>query len=224
MYDKFLPFTDPRLGRHVLHDPRSKGFAKPGVIDKSTWHDKSIRIYDPRPNPNQPNGCCTMVAKAVMFNAVHNRKRGVVLDMDWVQERYVWETQNDEFPGEMPQEDTGSNGLASCKTAQHFGEGGAYYWLFGGADSIVQAIIDGDVVSCGTRWDNDMFNKDSDGRIHLGGGMAGGHQWAAHRYWKARNWIGGVCWWNGFREFWISVPDMDNLMQDDGDAHVQVRV
>lgn len=223
LYHKHLPFTDPRLGRHVLHDPRSRGFAWPGAVDPSTWHDKAIRIYDPKPNPNQPNGCCTACAKAMQFNAVTNRRARTILDMDWAQRFYTLETQIDEFPGEMPQDDTGSNGLASCKAAQQTGDGGEYRWIFNGAAGVVQAIMSGAVVSLGTRWDNDMFNPDSQGRIHPGGGAAGGHQWPARGFWASKRLILGRCWWGEFRDFWISMDDLDSLLADDGDAHIQLR-
>ena len=224
VYTKQFTPTDPRLGRHVRHDPRSRGFARPTAVDKSTWRNHSIRVYDPSPNPDQPNGCCTAVAKAVQLNAAGNRKRGVVFDMAWVQDTYAWETQNDPFPGQMPTDDTGSDGLTSCKAAQHKQVGGTYTWLFGGADEVVQAIIDGDVVSIGARWDNDMFIQDDQGRVHLGGGVAGGHQWSARGYWKTRDWVLGRCWWGDFRDFWIARSDLDALLHDDGDAHVQERV
>jgi len=223
VYRKQIPSTDPRLGRHVEHDPASRGFAIPQAVDKSTWVSKKIRIYDPIPNPNQTIGNCTMCAKAMQMNAAGNRKVGVVLGMKWAMNKYEWETANDEFPGQYPPDDTGSSGLAASKTAQHFGVGGAYYWIFNGADGVVQAVMAGDVVNVGTRWDNDMFHPDSKNIVHPGGGVAGGHEWAVRGYDKDRDLLMGRCWWGTFKDFWISRADLDALLHDDGDAHIQKR-
>lgn len=223
-YTKRIPSEDPRLGRHVVHDPRSKGFALPTPVDKTTWHTKSIRIYDPTPNPTQTIGNCTTCAKAMQLNAAGNRKSGVVLDMAWAVKAYEWETANDNFPGTYPPDDTGSSGLWAAKTARHLGVGGDYFWLFAGADQVVQAVMNGDVVNVGTRWDHDMFHPDARGQVHPGGGVAGGHEYAIRGYDKDRDLLLGRCWWGpGFRDFWISRADLDGLLRDNGDAHVQRR-
>jgi hypothetical protein len=214
---------DPRLGRHVVHDSRSRRFTLPSTIDQSTWRDKAIRLYDPLPNPNQEVGCCTGVAKCSQFNAVENRRTGVVLNMTNAEAVYSLASSIDIWDGQWPPTDTGSSGLASAKAAQQMGLGAAYYWEFRGALGIVEQIQAGRAMSVGTRWDWDMFNPDSSGRIHLGGGTAGGHQWIARGYWASRRWVLGRCWWGEFRDFWISVDHLQDLMDDWGDAHWQAR-
>jgi hypothetical protein len=222
------------LGRNMVHDERSRAFALPRkAIDRSSWRDKSIRVYDPRPNPNQPVGCCTHVAKANQFNAVGNRRKGVVLDMDWVLRGYAKNTEKDPYPGTftydpltgaMGGDDTGSSALASCKTAVETGDGGEYRWDFDGGDGIVQNIMEGRAMSIGTWWYWDMFEPEpTSGLVRVGGGHAGGHQWVAHRYWASRRWVGGLCWWGGFRQFWMALDDLDALVRDGGDVHHQRR-
>lgn len=216
------------MGRHVEHDERSRGFARPTTVDKSTWRTKTIRIFDPRPNPNQPNGCCTGVAKCVQFNAAGDRQPGQVLNLDDAEKIYALATRLDSIPGyyapgDPHSQDTGSTGLAAAKAAQQLGLGGPYYWLFGGADEVVQAVMDGDVVNVGTRWDQQMFTPDSHGIVHPGGPVAGGHEWSVRGYNKARDLLLGRCWWGDFRDFWISRADFDALLADKGDAHVQAR-
>lgn len=229
LYVKRLEFTDRRLGRHVVHDPRSRGFVRPRPVDKSTWRERvTVRTWDPIPNPNQPVGNCTMCAKGSQFNSAGNRVKGVVLGMEWALDRYVWETAHDQFPGAWKRDgtgqDTGSSGLWSAKTAQQFGEGGDYFWIMDGIDGVVQAVQDGDAVSMGTRWDNNMFNKNSQGIIEPGGGMAGGHQWIARAVALDRGLLGGRCWWGpDFRDWWIKLEHAAELLADDGDAHVQQR-
>lgn len=222
IYRRELLRLSARLGRTVAHDPRSRGFARPTAVDKSTWRDKAIRIYDPSPNPNQTIGNCTAVAKCIQFNARGDRAAGHPLNMGDADRLYTLETRIDPFKGQWPPTDTGSNGLASAKAAQQVGLGGAYWWLFGGADEVVQAIMDDDVVSNGTRWDEPMFNPDSRGQVHPDpSATAGGHQWVARGYDLDRDLILGRCWWGAFRDFWISRADLDDLLHDDGDAHVQ---
>jgi hypothetical protein len=192
-------------------------------VDQSTWRTKNIRVYDPIPNPNQCHGECTGVASVIAFNAAGNRKRGVVLGMDDAHRIYSGATTLDPWDGSWPPTDTGSSGLAAAKSAQAQGYGGAYHWIMSGIDGVVQAIIDGAVVSIGTRWDNNMFDPDSDGRVHLGGPVVGGHQWVARGYDAERDWLKCRCWWGGFRDFYLARTDAGELLADAGDAHVQER-
>ena len=216
-----VPQKSPLLGRQVVHDSRSRSFAARVAIDRSSWRDKSVRIYDPLPNPNQVVGCCTGVAKCVQLNAVGNRVKGRVLDMWMAESIYSRNTQIDPWEGTWPPDDTGSSGLASAKTAIEFGLAGEYRWLFGGADEVVQAVMAGQTISVGTWWYWDMFNQDSRGLVRVGGGQAGGHQYTIRGYDVDRDWVLGRCWWGSFRDFWISRADLHALLMDDGDAHFQ---
>jgi hypothetical protein len=198
-------------------------------VDRTLWRDKAIRLYDPIPNPNQPIGCCTGVAKCCQFNAIGNRVMGSVLNMDDAIRIYSRNTQIDPWPGSYPPDDTGSSGLASAKTAQEMGLGGEYRWLFGGADEVIQAVMNGQVISVGTWWYWDMF--DASGGMFLSrpvvtptGGQAGGHQYVIRGYDKGHDLALGRCWWGGFKDFWIKRADLDALLRDGGDAHFQERV
>lgn len=213
--------ADPRLGRQVVHDSRSRAFPLRIPIVPATWHDKAIRVYDPYPNPNQTIGNCTGVAKCVQFNSIGNRKMGQVLKMVDADRLYSLATTLDPWEGSYPPADTGSSGLAVAKAAQALGLGGEYRWLFGGADEVIQAIMEGLVVNVGTWWYFDMFEPDTEGKVRPTGGQAGGHEWSARGYDLSRDLILGRCWWGGFRDFWISRVDLDSLLQDDGDALVQ---
>lgn len=218
--------TDPRLGRHIVHDPRSRGFAFAASVDTATWRTRHVRIYDPLPNPNQEIGDCTGCAKAIQFNAVGNRVTGQVLNLSDADRIYSLATTLDPWEGAWTAptwEDTGSSGLAAAKAAQQLGLGGEYRWLFGGADEVVQAVMDGHVVNVGTRWDNRMFDQDADGRVEPGGSVAGGHEWSVRGFDADRDWLRGRCWWGDFRDFWIKREHLAELLADDGDANVQAR-
>jgi hypothetical protein len=212
------------LGRQMVHDSRSRSFPLRTTVDKTTWKDKAVRLYEPWPNPNQPVGCCTGTAKASQFNAVGNRVMGTVLKMDTALDVYRWASRNDPWPGAWEPDDTGSSGLASARAAKALGLGGEYRWLFGGADEVVQAVMDGQVISVGSWWHWDMFNMDSNGVVKVGGGYAGGHQYVIRGYDKSKDLVLCRNWWGpDFRDFWMSRSDLDTLLRDDGDAHFQKR-
>jgi hypothetical protein len=219
---------DHRLGRQIVHDPASRGFpfAPRRAIDRSLWRDRRLRIYDPLPNPNQDHGNCTGCSKANMFNTVGNRVAGRVLHMPMADKIYSLATTLDPWDGVWPPTDTGSSGLAASKAAQQLGLGGEYRWLFGGADEVVQAIMEGHPVSVGAYWYAPMFtNPYADGKpLTVSGDRAGGHQWTAHGYWKSRDYVLGRCWWGSYRDFWIRRVDLQRLLDEDGDAHVQARL
>jgi hypothetical protein len=220
---KRIESTDPRLGRHVVHDERSRAFGLTPAVDKATWRTKSIRIYDPVPNPNQVLGDCTGCAKSMMMNAAGNRVTGVVLNLKDADRIYSLATTLDPFPGSYPPDDTGSSGLGAAKAAVKLGIGGAYSWIFNGADGVVQAVMAGHVVNVGTRWDERMFDQDAHGFVTPGGAVAGGHEWTIHGYDLTKDALRGRCWWGDFRDFWIKRTHLDELLADDGDAHVQER-
>lgn len=227
MYIEVIEQQSPLLGRQKVHDERSRAFPLPvRAVDRSRWRDKALRLYEPRVNPNQTVGCCTGVAKCNQFNAVGNRRKGVVLDMKDAENIYSRNTQIDPWEGQWPPDDTGSSGLASCKTAQEFGLGGEYRWIFSGADAVVQAVMDGRVISVGTWWYWDMFRSGSTPQRPLLplGGRAGGHQYVIRGYDKTHDAVLGRCWWGGFKDFWLYRQDLDTLLMDDGDAHWQQRL
>jgi hypothetical protein len=221
--------TDPRLGRQCVQDPASRGFPMTTTVDKSTWNSRILRVYDPTPNPNQAIGNCTGCAKAMEGNTVGNRIPGRVLTMADADKLYSWATRNDPWDGEWPPTDTGSSGLAASKAARFYGLGGAYEWgLAGGADIVVQSIVDGRGVSLGTWWYQGMFegddhpNRPGEPVIEPTGPRAGGHQYWAHAFDEYRDLIGIRCWWGaGFRDAWIKRAHEAELLADDGDAHRQ---
>lgn len=215
------------LGRNKVHDPRSRAFPMMVTVDRSLWRDKAIRLYEPFPNPYQRVGCCTGVAKASQLNAVGNRVSGRVLNLTDAERMYSRNSEIDPFPGTWPPTDTGSSGLASAKTAIEFGWAtDEYRWIFGGADEVVQNIMEGRVISAGTWWYWSMFVRDSLGRITVSEaeGQAGGHQYVLRGYDLSSDYVLGRCWWGDFRDFWIKRTDLDMLLRDGGDAHYQKSV
>lgn len=218
--------TDHRLGRHIVHDSRSRGFAYSSTVDTSTWNTKRVRIYDPLPNENQCHGECTCCAQCMMFNAAGNRKKGVVLRMDTAHKLYQRATSIDPFQGSWTDptwQDTGSSGLAAAQASQQLGFGGEYNFIFGGADETVQAIMEGHVVSVGTLWYEDMFYPDASHFIIPTGAVAGGHQYVARGYIEPDDAIELRCWWGSYRDVYIKRNLLNELIMDNGDQHIQKR-
>jgi hypothetical protein len=221
---QFVPQERSNLGRQKVHDPRSKGFPVAGVIDRSKWVSKSLRVYDPKRNPNQCHSECTGCAKAMEFNTVGNRVAGVVLNMDNAHEFYHLASTLDPFVGEWPPDDTGSSGIAAAKAAKQLGYGGEYRHVFNGADGVVQLIQMNRTVNVGTWWYEDMFEPTTKGVITPTGKMVGGHQYLARGYDARLDMVIIRCWWGSFRDVRISREHLHELIMDGGDAHIQDRI
>jgi len=218
---------DRRLGRQKVHDERSRRFAASLTVDRSTWRTRMVRLVDPLPNPKQTVGNCTGCQKAMAFNTVGNRKVGTIHRMDFADQVYSWASANDPWEGAYPPDDTGSSGLAACKAAQTLGVGGEYRWLFGGADEVVQAIMGGETVGCGTWWRQGMFDRKPSafrGRwvIEPTGARVGGHQYTARGYDAKNDLVIIRCWWGKYRDVGIKREHLNDLLMDGGDANVQV--
>jgi hypothetical protein len=157
------------------------------------------------------------------LNAAGNRVTGVVLNMDNAHAFYHYASLFDPFKGEWPPDDTGSSGLAAAKAAKQLGFGGEYRHIFGGADEVVQLIMLNRVVNVGTWWYEGMFNPKA-GVIEPTGAMAGGHQYIARGYDNAKDLITIRCWWGNYRDVRIKREHLNELIMDDGDAHIQDRI
>jgi hypothetical protein len=221
---KVIPQESKVLGRQMVHDPRSRNFARTARIDRSKWVDKTIRIYDPLRNPDQCHGECVGCAKCMQFNAAGNRVKGVVLKMDDAHALYSGATNNDPFDWTWPPLDLGSSGLGSCIAAQKLGLGGEYRHIFNGADGIVQAIQENEVVSIGTWWTQNMFYPDARGVIEPTGVRVGGHQYVGRGYLVKGDFVKIRCWWGSYRDVLIKRDHLNDIVLQDGDAHTQKRL
>lgn len=214
----------PQLGRQLVHDPQSRSFPAKVTVDKATWKTKLLRIYDPRRNPNQCHGECTGVAKAMEFNTAGNRVAGVILNMDDAHKFYHYATIFDPFEDEWPPTDTGSSGLAAAKAAKQLGLGGEYRHVFGGADELVQLIMMNRSVNVGTWWYERMLSPNSRNVIEPTGPKVGGHQYLARGYDITQDHVIIRCWWGSYRDVRIKREHLNELIMDDGDAHIQDRI
>lgn len=220
---------DVRLGRHVVHDPRSRNYPIRAALAGAPQTVAAFRhkVYSPRPLPSQQIGCCTGVSEAVQADTAGNRIKGVTLGMDDAVTCYSGATRLDPFKGEYPPDDTGSSGTAAAQAAIDLGWSTRYEWAFNGTEQILAALHDRPV-SVGTRWDNRMFRPDPvTHMIEPGGGVAGGHQWTLIGWDPKADAFWGICWWgDGFGlngMFRIRRTHLGELLADQGDAHVSYR-
>jgi hypothetical protein len=220
-----VPQTDPRLGRQVVHDPRSRNFTFRSA--ETPRRDITLRVYNPQPNPSQPVGCCTGVDAVVKCNTAGNRIKGNVLGMANALKVYSRATQLDPWPGSYPPEDTGSSATAACQASLEQGLIERYEWIFTGTDGIYAALTEGRPVGVGTWWLENMFEIDHmSGLIDCSGPRVGGHQFTIVGYRKKLDAFIGMCWWgpnwgmDRQGRFLIRRASLQDLLMDDGDCHV----
>lgn len=187
---------DPRLGRHVEHDPRSLAYAT-GVLPKSAI--KTVHWERRIPVLNQGQlGSCTGNAATGLLGTDSTARQGVLkveisadaaaasagmfatgayaLDEDFAVRLYELATRLDEFPGNYPPDDTGSSGLGVAKALRTLGLATSYDHAFG-LDALSSALQAGPVM-IGIVWLNSMFDTDADGKVVVqqSTGVAGGHE------------------------------------------------
>lgn len=221
-----IPFEDERLGRHILHDPRSWDHQEELPRKAEPLHDVQHRRYDPYPEPNQPVGCCTFVAECQLANTKGNRVMGEMFTMEDAVRGYSLATSLDPFPGTYPPTDTGSSGLAAAKAAVKLGIAEKYVWYFT-MDELLRAL-QLHPISFGGIWTYDMFRATrSNPVVRATGAVAGGHQWIVSGYRAKEELMVGECWWGknfGYNgRFYLPVADFRRLYEDRGDAHFTYR-
>lgn len=225
---------DPRLGRHVVHDRRSRNYAYPMLaIPDKPKKARRHKVYSPRPLPRQMIGCCTGVDQAVKCDAAENRIKGVVLGLADAVQAYALATTLDDDGQQYPPDDGGSSALYACKAARQLAWIDRYEWIFSRAQGVLAAVVGapgkpGRCVGVGTWWYSDMFHPDPKTLlVNVTGPKVGGHQWTVTGWEPRYDAFEGLCWWGpGFGQngrFRIRYQDLDNLLADDGDAHVTYR-
>lgn len=222
--------TDPRLGRHVLHDSRSRAFAveaAPLSTLKSVRHQSQIPVLD------QGNlGSCTgnastnVLGTAEFLSTVPVKSilstEDAGLDEEYAVSLYSAATKVDPYSGSYPPTDTGSNGLSVAKVLQKAGKISGYQHAFS-LEATLTALAKG-ACMVGTVWRGDMFNPGSDGRIKITGNEEGGHEYKLDeldvenkRVWFLNSWTRN---WGVQGRAWVSWDDLGTLLADSGDCTV----
>lgn len=230
MVYEIIPSTDPRLGRHIEHDPQSKRFAYKAP---ATLVLVSVRHHRFIPTLNQGSlGSCTGNAA---LGAVGSHPHYPLLDTvvsDWSQEQavsiYSEATVIDEFSGAYPPTDTGSSGLAVAKILHGRGWISGYRHTFNLED--MKAALQETPVLLGINWYNNFFYPESDGTITVSDSdyVAGGHEVVVDEIDMERSRFGftnswGTAWGDNGRGY-ISFALMQRLLNERGDVVVPVAI
>lgn len=221
-----------RLGRHINHDPRSRGFA----VDVAALTPRT-KVWPRHVMPfNQGNtgSCvgqalvgCAATEPSWFKNGLYSEKQAVKC--------YGIATQLDSFPGTYPPTDTGSDGLSGCKAVVQLGLATRYLWGFG-VDDLTLIISNIGPAAVGTNWHTGMDTPDANGLVTVTGAIRGGHEYEVLGYhlkahagmplddvfecqnsWGAGWGVRGTTAGRGGR-FFISRSDMNILLAEGGDC------
>lgn len=219
--ERYKP-SDPRLGRHVLHDSRSLQYqveAEDASVLKSVRWPSRIPVLD----QGQLGSCTGNAAVGVLgtdpfFST--DPVRAISLDEQYAIAVYAEATTVDPFTGTYPPTDTGSDGLSVAKVLLKHGKISGYQH----ATSLAAALTALSQRACiaGTVWKTDMFRPDTDGRIRTTGNVEGGHEYKLDeldverkRVWILNSW--GPDWGIGGRA-WMTWDDFGGLLAQRGDV------
>jgi hypothetical protein len=226
IYYERIPSTDPRLGRHIRHDDRSRAYAFRAYGDPlvSVRHERHIPILD----QGHLGSCTGNAGIGALGSGVYFSQHGTHYSLDEVGavQLYSDATALDGYPGTYPPDDTGSDGLSIATALKANGEISAYLHAFSLSDALA-ALAERPVI-VGIAWHQDMFNPAPDGQVRPTGDIAGGHEIVADeldvensRIWFANSW--GTSWGVAGR-FWMTWEDFGTLLADQGDVTVFVPV
>lgn len=207
-----------RLGRHVVHDPRSRDFpaARAPAIVSVTHNATGLPL-------NQGNiGSCTANALCGALNSAPDNT-GTVYDESQAVTLYEAETALEHKP--YPPNDPGGSGLMVCKAAKHLGWISSYTHAFG-IEHALLALVQRPVIT-GVDWYTSFDNPDpKTGLVAIAAGatVRGGHEIVADAI-DADNKL--VYLWNSWGPTWAvggrfcwSFDTWEELLSSQGDVTV----
>ena len=224
-----------RLGRHLEHDPLSRGYAIPAhdVVDSElqsvNWHCYA------KPFDQGDTGMCTGTAMGALLSTEPFSK-GRTLTLEECKRLYSEATHLDRIPGHYPPDDTGSSGLAVAKAAKKENYIAAYRHAFS-MRAALKALQNGPVIT-GFGWYDSFDDPTSTGFVSIqpGAVVRGGHEvmvWGleivlaengevdeSNSFIKLRN-----SWGEGFAangDFFMTITTWRHLMKEYGDITVPV--
>jgi hypothetical protein len=224
--ERLLQPSDPRLGRLVNHDSRSRlyPFDTSGLTLMNTRHLRKIPVFD------QGNlGSCTGNAGIGClgtgpFFATHGNHYS--LDENGATTLYGDATRADSYDGEYPPTDTGCDGLTIAKVLTAAGEISGYQHTFSLNDALKALTLTPFIT--GVSWFQDMFTPAPDGQVRPSGTLAGGHEFVAdqldvdnQRIWFTNSWGSN---WGVSGRFYMSWDDYGILLGQQGDVTIFVPI
>jgi hypothetical protein len=171
---------DPRLGRLIQFDDKSRDYDVKGILPAADLRTKSwqMPIYL---DQGQTSAC---VGNSRTYDLSGSPKQvkqqnGAPMDEPFAQHLYNMAKQYDEWPGTNYE---GSSVLGGLKALTHMGLVGEYRWAFD-IDDMCAALVHIGPVVVGTNWLNSMFDPRPSGLLTVdkSSGVAGGHAYCFHR-------------------------------------------
>lgn len=170
--------ADPRLGRLVEFDPRSRDHPVRALIEaaKPVTRLWDIPAGEPVLDQGQEGAC---VGYGVTNELRFHPEPVPGLDATFARERIYWPAQrNDKFsggayPGANPYNE-GTSVIAGIKEAVKLGFYGEYRWAFGETDLALAVSHVGPAV-IGVDWYKGMSRPDIHGYLNVTGALRGGH-------------------------------------------------
>jgi hypothetical protein len=212
---------DMRLGRHVLHDERSREFSAERRPVESVDHAAQGLPL------NQGNvGSCTAEALCGALDSAPNRNgSATLLTQADARRLYELETQLEHDP--YPPNDPGGTGLMVCKAAKQMGLIKSYQHAFG-IHHALEALVVRPVIT-GIHWYTSFDTPDPTGLVEIARGatVRGGHEVVAdgidapnELVWFWNSWGPG---WGKEGRFCMAFGTWEQLLQEQGDVTVPIR-
>lgn len=217
---------DRRLGRHIHHDSRSLNykFDTRGLTVQNVTHFRHAPIFDQGDvgscTGNAGEGC---IATDPLY--VADPPSGKYAGLDEAAALLLYsDAETIDGDGPYPPNDNGSSGLSIAKALLAAGYISSYQHVFTSADALAAASTYPFIF--GTNWYEAMFTPDSDGRVHISGAIAGGHEILCRqidatnqRVWFDNSW--GASWGVAGR-FYLTFADFATLLSQDGDVVIMI--
>jgi hypothetical protein len=209
---------DRRLGRHIVHDPRSLAYVAPIAPQIQSVTHKAVGL----PLDQGKIGSCTANALCGALNSAPDLKGGTPRKETDAVQLYELETKLEGHP--YPPNDPGGSGLEVCKAAKQLGWISSYTHAFG-IDQALLALVLRPVIT-GIGWYTSFDSPDANGlvRIAPGATVRGGHEVVADQIdagqklvWFWNSW--GTAFGVGGR-FCMSFDTWSQLLVERGDVTV----
>ncbi len=222
IYQEIIPHAENlpyKLGRHIYHDScsLSYGFDTTGLSIVDVEHKRFIPVLD----QGQTSSCTGNAGIGAINTDPFPLNTHYSPDENGALVLYSDAEKIDGGQG-YPPEDAGSHGLSIAKALVNAKVISGYQHTFTLNDALM--ALSKYPVIVGINWYSDMFNPDSDGRVHPTGNLSGGHEIEAFkvditngRVWFYNSW--GPNWGvNG--TFYLTWADFATLLAQRGDVTV----
>lgn len=217
---------DPRLDRIPQWDPNNSNYPMRRLTSRLsgmrswTWAVGINMKHQLWLNQGQEGAC-------VGFSLAHELAAKPIIipgiDADYAHKLYKGAQQNDEWPGEDYE---GSSVLGGAKFATAKGLYQSYAWTKDAMELARSVAYKGPAV-LGINWYEGMYNTDSLGRLKVEGEIVGGHAILCNGFNLAKNaFLLHNSWgpeWGERGTGWVSMPDMQRLLNEDGEACLPLR-